>query len=84
MRAEVDLANPDGLLVEGMYGRAAIELQPPTDRLTVPAACVVGHSERGTGTVFLVRDGKALRTPITLGNDDGSSVEVLSGLGPDG
>ncbi len=44
MRAEVDLPNPDGLLVEGMYGRATIELQPPTENLTVPAACVIGHS----------------------------------------
>jgi HlyD family secretion protein len=82
MRVEVDLPNPEGLLVEGMYGRATIELQPPTDNLTVPAACVVGHAGRGKAAVFVVRDGKAQRTPVTLGGDDGSSVEVLSGLGP--
>jgi RND family efflux transporter MFP subunit len=82
MRAEVDLANPDGLLVEGMYGQATIELQPPTDRLTVPAACVVGHSGRGNASVFLVRDEKARRALVTVGNDDGSSVEILSGVGP--
>jgi RND family efflux transporter MFP subunit len=82
MRVEVDLTNPDGLLVEGMYGRATIELQPPTDNLTVPAACVVGHAGRGKAAVFVVRDGIAQRTPVTLGGDDGSSVEVLSGLGP--
>jgi len=82
MRVEVDLPNRDGHLVEGMYGRATIELQPPTDKLTVPAACVVGHAERGKAAVFVVRDGKARRTPVTLGSDDGVAVEVLSGLGP--
>ncbi|MFO0952527.1 MAG: efflux RND transporter periplasmic adaptor subunit [Isosphaeraceae bacterium] len=83
MRAEVDLDNPDGLLVEGMFGRATIELNAPTDRLTVPAACVVGHADRGKAAVFVVREGKARRIPVTLGNDDGASVEVLTGLGPD-
>lgn len=82
MRAEVDLPNPDGILVEGMYVRATIELQPPTDNLTVPAACVVGHGGRGKGVVFVAREKAARRTPVTLGADDGSSVEILTGLGP--
>ncbi len=83
MKAEVDLENVDRKLVEGMYGRAAIELQPRTEHLTIPAACVVGHAERGKAALFVVRDGKARRTPVTLGGDDGTSVEVISGLGPD-
>ncbi len=36
MRVEIDLPNPDGRLVEGMYGRATIELQPPTEHLLHP------------------------------------------------
>jgi RND family efflux transporter MFP subunit len=80
MRVEVDLPNRDGLLVDGMYVRATIELQPLSEHLTVPAACVVAHSEHGTGSVFVVRDGKAHRLVVTLGNDDGTSVEILSGI----
>src|SRR5262249_19837988 len=83
MRAEVDVSNPDGVLVEGMYGRATIELQPRSENLSVPSACVVGHAGAGGAAVFVVRDGKARRVPVTLGGDDGSRVEVLSGLGPD-
>jgi RND family efflux transporter MFP subunit len=83
MRAEVDLPNPDGLLVDGMYGRATIELQPPTDNLTAPAAAVVGHSGNGRAAVYIVRDGKARKVPVTVGSDDGSSVEILSGIKPD-
>ena len=30
--------------------------------------------------MFVVRDGKAHRTPVTLGLDDGKLVEVRSGL----
>jgi multidrug efflux pump subunit AcrA (membrane-fusion protein) len=82
MRAEIDLPNPDGQLVEGMYGRATIVLQPPTDHLTIPSACVVGYTGRGQASVYLIRDDKARRTPVTTGNDDGSSVEILSGLSP--
>jgi RND family efflux transporter MFP subunit len=82
MRVEVDLPNPDGLLVDGMYVRATINLQPPSDHLTVPAACVVGHSEHGTGSVFVVRAGKTRRLTVTIGNDDGTSVEILAGVEP--
>jgi RND family efflux transporter MFP subunit len=83
MRVEVDLPNPSGLLVEGMYGRATIDLMPHSDNLTVPAACVVGHAPESKGAVFVVRGGKVKRTPIVLGEDDGNLVEVLEGLGSD-
>src|SRR5262249_28942252 len=52
MRVEIDLPNPSGRLVAGMYGRATIELQPPTAAPTVPAACVVGHAERGQAALY--------------------------------
>jgi HlyD family secretion protein len=82
MRAEIDLPNPDGRLVEGMYSRATIELQAPSRNLTVPASCVVGHSTNARAIAFVVRDGKACRVPVTIGNDDGSDIEVISGLNP--
>ncbi len=83
MRVEIDLPNPDGRLVEGMYGRATIELQPPTEHLCLPAACLTGHSANGNATAFVVRDNKARRTSVKVGSDDGSLVEILSGLRPD-
>lgn len=82
MRAEIDVPNADGLLVEGMYGRVTIDLQPPSDRLVLPANAVTGHKGQGTAAVFVVKDEKARRVAVTLGNDDGTSVEILSGLEP--
>ena len=83
MRVEVDLPNPDGQFVEGMYGRATIELQPPTEKLTRAGGFAWSVTpERGKTAVFVVRDGKARKTSVTLGGDVGVALEVLSGLGP--
>ena len=83
MRVEIDLKNPSGRIRSGMYGRVSIELQPPADGLTIPAACLVQRHGDARGTVYVVRDGRARRTSITLGGDDGTATEVVSGLGPD-
>jgi HlyD family secretion protein len=83
MRTEIDLPNPDGRLREGMYGIATIVLQKNSSNLTVPASAVTSRSESGKASVYVVRDGKAHMTPITIGTDDGIRVEVLTGLKAD-
>ncbi len=82
MRVEIDVPNPKGLLREGMYGTATIILEPVSHNLTVPPACVMEHSGQTHGVVYVVRDGLAHRTPVELGADNGSLVEVLSGINP--
>ncbi len=82
MRVEIDLANPKGLLREGMYGTATIVLEPVSHNLTVPPACVMEHSGQTHGVVYVVRDGLAHRIAVELGADNGSLVEVLSGIKP--
>ncbi len=82
MRVEIDIPNPKGLLREGMYGTATIVLEPVSRNLTVPPACVMEHSGQTHGVVYLVRDGLAHRTAVELGADNGSLVEVLSGIKP--
>jgi HlyD family secretion protein len=82
MRVEIDLPNPDGLLRAGMYGRASIGLEATSTRLTVPVACVLDRSGKGRGVVQVVRDGKVHRVTVELGADNGTLVEVDSGLGP--
>ena len=80
MRVEIDLPNPDGLLRSGMYGRAKITLEPPSKNLTIPAACLSYTAGKATGTLFVVKDGNAHKLEVKLGADNGSLVEVLSGL----
>lgn len=80
MRVEIDLLNPDGVLRDGMYGKALIELEPPSNNLTVPATCLIEKDRKNEGAVFVVRGGKVERVPIRVGKDSGVEVEVLSGL----
>jgi RND family efflux transporter MFP subunit len=83
MRVEIDLPNPDGILKDGMYGRAIIELEPPSKNLNIPGSCLIEQNEKGEGQVYVVKEGKVQRVAIRVGQDDGRRVEVLSGLSPD-
>jgi RND family efflux transporter MFP subunit len=82
MRVEIDLPNDKDLLREGMYGRATIQLAPPSTALTIPASALVGKTTDDKGKVYIVRAGKAVLTPIDIGQDDGLQMEVLSGIKP--
>jgi RND family efflux transporter MFP subunit len=82
MHTEIDLPNRDGRIRPGMYGIARIILDNSTRAATLPAMCLVGEAEKGEAEVFVVKDGKAERTKIRIGADDGLRVEVVSGLAP--
>lgn len=82
MRTEIDLENPDGSLVDGMYGTVTIELGRRTDAVTIPSATVQTDSD-GKRFVFIVRHNKAHKVPVTIDLDDGIHAEARSGLKPD-
>ena len=81
LHTELDFPNPKGLLRPGMYATAHILLQERPDVYVLPSSAIV-RDGRGT-FCWTVRDGRALRTPIALGLQVGSDVEVTSGLKPD-
>lgn len=62
----------------GMFGRINVVHDQRPDALTVPRAALL--EENGTYAVYLVRDKKAVRTPVRLGYIDGELAEVLEGL----
>lgn len=78
LRAEVDLANPDGLLRPGLYAYATLVADDHPDTLTIPRAALV--REGGRSFCVVVADGRARRLPIQVGLADATRVEVLSGL----
>lgn len=80
MRAEVDLPNQEGMILDQMYGRMHIVLEPAADSLTVPSVCLVGNLERGRSQVFVVREGVARLQTVSVGAHDGVSCEILEGL----
>jgi HlyD family secretion protein len=82
MHTEIDLPNPAGRLRPGMYGIAKILLDTATKNATLPASALVGESKGGKADVYVIKDGKAKKTQVEVGADDGLRVEILSGLDP--
>jgi membrane fusion protein (multidrug efflux system) len=79
----IGLANDDEHLRAGQYAVAAVTLDDPTPRLTVPVGAI--GSQSGEDHVWLIEQGKLARRAVTLGRRDpaGGHVEVLQGLSAD-
>jgi RND family efflux transporter MFP subunit len=75
---EVDVDNPAGEIRPGAYVTVHVKLAGQVPTVTIPANTLL-FREEGL-RVGLVRDGKAVITPVTIGRDYGSTVEILSGL----
>ena len=79
-KTEVDIPNADLTLVPGMYVQVTFELNQ-NGLLEVPAAAML---YRPTGLQVAVVDnaGKVDFRPVTIGKDDGDTVELASGVKP--
>ena len=80
MHTEIDLENPKDRIKPGMYGIAKVILDKDAKSSTLPASCIVGEAKGGKADVYVIKDGKAKKTRVEIGADDGIRVEILSGL----
>jgi RND family efflux transporter MFP subunit len=80
LNVEVDVENPTGRLFPGAYAFVHLKLPAAAGAVTVPSNALLFRSEGLRAGV--VRSGRVVLTPIALGQDYGSAVEVLSGLTP--
>lgn len=80
MHTEIDVANPNGALIDGMYAEAKITLQQRNDALTVPIQALDRNSS-GASVLIVDRDGRVGQRQVTLGVEGSNRVEVVSGLG---
>jgi RND family efflux transporter MFP subunit len=78
MRTEVLIANPDGVMAAGMFGRISLELERLEDVLTLAPAQLRFEKERAY--VFVADDGRARRVDVVCGADDGNAIQIVSGL----
>lgn len=67
-------------LQPGMFGRVRIDYDKRANALVIPRSALL--DDQGTPAVYVVRDGKAVRTPLQTGYADGQWTEVRSGLKP--
>jgi membrane fusion protein (multidrug efflux system) len=78
MLAEIELANSGGELRPGMYAVVRLEVERKHDALLVPVTALL--VEKAGSSVFTVVDGKAKKTPVQTGFNDGANVEIASGM----
>ncbi len=78
MLTEIELLNSDGQLRPGMYASVQLAVERKAGALLVPKEAVI--VEKAGSFVFLPTDGKAQKTPIQTGFNDGVNVEVTAGL----
>lgn len=78
MLVEADVPNTDLGLRPGMFVTARIGVDKHTGVLTLPVAALL--VEKNTSSVFVHDGGKAKKTLVKTGFNDGSKVEIVSGL----
>jgi len=79
MHTEVDVPNPQRVLMPGLYAEADVALEHRDDIPAVPLQAI--NHEGDKSTVFVVnRDGEIEDRPIMLGIQTATDAEVVSGL----
>lgn len=78
---EVDVPNPQGLLVPGAYTEVHFRVKVPRQTMVIPVSTLMFRQE-GLRVATVVDGNKAKLVPITIGQDDGRVVQVLEGLQP--
>jgi membrane fusion protein, multidrug efflux system len=78
MRVEVDVPNADHALVPGMYVTVAFQLKPKGS-VEIPAAALI-FRPGATQVARVGGDGKVAFVNVTIARDNGSLVELASGV----
>jgi RND family efflux transporter MFP subunit len=81
MDTEVDVENPNLVIVPGMYAEVNLTLQERARVLALPVSAVDAEGDGGKGHVFFVTpNGRVEQRSVALGLETANRVEVRSGL----
>jgi RND family efflux transporter MFP subunit len=75
---EIDVLNPTGVLLTGSYAEVHLKLPGGASSFVVPVNALLFRKEGLR--LAIVRDGKAVLTPVTPGHDFGDRIEIVGGL----
>ena len=78
MLVEAELPNPGHTLRPGMYATVRVGVEKHSNVMLVPNEALV--MEKTAAFLFLADGGKAKKTPVKIGFNDGAKVEIVSGL----
>jgi len=81
MDTEVDVPNPDLVLVPGMYAEVDLTLDRHNGALAIPVSAVDADPSNASGTVMVVTPNHRIEIrKVALGMETADRVEVRSGL----
>lgn len=78
MLVEAELPNPGHALRPGMYATVRVGVEKHTNVMLVRSEALV--MEKTAAFLFLADGGKAKKTAVKLGFNDGANVEIVSGI----
>ncbi len=76
---EVDVPNPDGLILPGVYGNVHFHVQVSSPPLEIPSNTLIFRAQ-GSQVAVLTPQNTAHLQNISVGRDLGTSIEVQTGL----
>jgi RND family efflux transporter MFP subunit len=79
LRTEVDIPNPSGELLAGMYVEISLDVAVSHQVIRVPSSAVISDS-RGVRVGVVDGNGKVRLVAVTPGLDNGSTIELVAGL----
>jgi RND family efflux transporter MFP subunit len=79
LRTEVQIPNPGGELLPGMFCRVRFRLKPASPPILIPSDDAIIRAE-GTLVAEVTPAGTIHLQPVKLGRDFGTQIEVLDGL----
>lgn len=78
VKVTIGIDNRDGTLRPGLFARMDIAFKSIAGAVLLPKTALFGKSD--ASIVFVVRDNKAVRTPIRAGYSNGPSIQVIEGV----
>lgn len=79
MHTEVDVENPQRVMVPGLYADAELEFDRAANVLTIPVQAL-SHEENKTHVLVVTSDGMIEERPVQVGIETSGDAEILSGL----
>ncbi len=76
MQVEIDLKNPDGKILSGMYAKALLQISSRENILSLPMIAKISH--KNEDYVLAVVDGKVKRIAVKIGLSNQDYFEVLN------
>lgn len=75
---EMPITEPEVSILLGMKGEATIEAESREAALTIPVEAL--FSEGGDDFVYVIEEGKLVKTSVTIGAETSTEIEVIDGL----